>query len=84
MIEYATLDKINFLPLLKTGTKIKDIITWVEQNFYFMHMKGHIEEEEFVVYLKKRYPDLQLTPVQVCYIYYEVAENYEGGQKHGV
>ena len=84
MIEYTTLDKINFLPLLKAGTKIQDIIIWIEQNFYFLHMEGHIEEEEFVNYLNKRYPDLQLTPIRVCYTYYVVAKDCEGGTEHGV
>ena len=81
---YKVLDQIDFLPQLKAGTKIEDIMDWAEETqtvwipaewegFLF----NYIDEEEFAAYLSKRYSNLNIQEIEVYYRYFLITDNKE-------
>lgn len=81
---YKILDQIDFLPQLKAGAKIEQIMNWAEDNFYCMVPKdwdgclfNWIHESEFVDYLNNRYPGLHTAEMEVYYSYSFIVDDYK-------
>ena len=81
---YKVLDQIDFLPQLKAGTKVEDIMDWAEETqtvwipaewegFLF----SYIDEEEFATYLSKRYSNLNIQEIEVYHRYFLITDNKE-------